>query len=69
MDESKRGHTEGEQRKVCNLFRKEKAVLRSTYYYLLLGLLLLTVGLALLIPLFRGKSIPKNAVFVEALCP
>lgn len=44
-------------------------MLRSTYYYLLLGLLLLTVGLALLIPLFRGKSIPKNAVFVEALCP
>lgn len=44
-------------------------MLRSTYYYLLLGLLLLTVGLALLIPLFRGEPIPKNAVFVEAVCP
>lgn len=39
---------------------------QSTYYYLLLGLLLLTVGLALLIPLFQGEPVPKNAVFVEA---
>lgn len=44
-------------------------MLRSTYYYLLLGLLLLTIGLALLIPLFKRETVPKNAVFVEADCP
>ena len=33
---------------------------RSTYLYLLLGLLLLCIGLALLIPLFRREKAPAG---------
>ena len=41
---------------------------RSTYYFLLLGLLLLTLGLALLIPLFKGEAplSEEGLTFVEA---
>jgi predicted permease len=51
------GHT-------LSMEKKERAMPRSTYYYLLLGLLLLTVCLAILVPLFKKDPPPKNSVFV-----
>ena len=34
---------------------------RSTYLYLLLGLLLLAIGLAVVVPLFRREKVPTGS--------
>ena len=44
--------------------------MRTTYWFLLLGLMLLTVCLALLIPLFTARDEPQstNSRFVQGAC-